>query len=162
LPGRNPHLVLVFVAAGFTPPAAENCIRQDFSRIVTASEVAVGRLGISLNLAQRVVPDSTIGFSLSFTRGPHTHLARWGALRWCENGPEGSLIGIEFLSLDPDTITVIPSGARNPSPIVTPMAILPMSPPQITAPSALTRITRWPTPPAAPPHNPAKPDLPRQ
>jgi hypothetical protein len=117
LPGRNPHLVLVFVAAGFTPPAAENCIRQDFSRSVTASEVAVGRLGISLNLAQRVVPDSTIGFSLSFTQGPHTHLAGWGALRWCENGPEGSLIGIEFLSLDEETLPQLARWLKDVAPV---------------------------------------------
>jgi CheY-like chemotaxis protein len=90
--------------ADVTPPAAENCIHEDFSRSATASDVAVGRGGMSLNLRLRSIPDSTIGFSLSFTQGPLTHLTGWGSLRWSENASEGSRIGIEFLYLDEQSL----------------------------------------------------------
>ena len=103
--------------ADVTPPAAENCIRQHFSRSASAAEVAVGRGGISLNLGQRVIPDSTVAFSLSFTQGPLTHLAGWGALRWCENGPEGSRIGIEFLHLDEETLPQLARWLKDVAPV---------------------------------------------
>lgn len=84
------------------PPSPESYIRQDVS--LNPLYLALGRGGISLNVRQRFMPEATIGFSLALTEGPLTHLDGWGLLRWCENLPEGSRIGVEFLHLDDDCL----------------------------------------------------------
>jgi CheY-like chemotaxis protein len=86
------------------PPARDNYIHESYSSGVQASEVALGRGGISLNIPHHPVPDSAIGFSLSFTEEPLTELTGWGVLRWCEHLPRGSRVGVEFLYLEPRTL----------------------------------------------------------
>jgi CheY-like chemotaxis protein len=89
---------------GVAPPATEKYIRAHFPVSLTASQVALGRGGLSLDIHQKTIPDSAIGFSLSFAEGPLTNLSGWGVLRWCENFPHGARIGIEFLHLEDETL----------------------------------------------------------
>src|SRR5258708_19441682 len=66
------------------PPAPENCIRESFSSSSTASHVAFGRGGFSIAVSQQLFPDSTIGFSISFSPGTLTHLPGSGLFRFYE------------------------------------------------------------------------------
>ena len=70
----------------------------------TASHVALGRGGVSLEVHHSIVANSAIGFSLSFATEPLTHLAGWGVLRWCEHSPDSSRVGIEFMRLDEESL----------------------------------------------------------
>jgi hypothetical protein len=90
-------------------PSPENCIRADFPVSASSSHVAVGRGGFSLNVDQRDFRDTIIGFSLTFANGPLTRLYGWGALRRCENAPQGSRIGIEFIHLDAESLAQLSS-----------------------------------------------------
>jgi len=82
------------------PPASDNYIREAYSLGATASHVAIGRGGLSLEFHHGIALDSSIGFSLSFAKGSLTHLAGWGVLRWREHSPDSSRVGIEFMHLD--------------------------------------------------------------
>jgi CheY-like chemotaxis protein len=86
------------------PPAPENCIHQTCPFDIAASPVALGRGGISLDLPNTGIAEPIIGFALSFAKGPLTHLAGWGILRWSEHSPGSSRIGIEFLHLDKESL----------------------------------------------------------
>jgi CheY-like chemotaxis protein len=86
------------------PPAPGNCIRESFSSSASASQVAFGRGGFSIDLSQQLFPDSTIGFSISFAHGALTHLAGSGVLRWYEAVSGGSRAGIEILHLDAESL----------------------------------------------------------
>lgn len=99
------------------PPAPENYIREDFPRGVTPSQVALGRGGMSLNVNQRITSESIVGFSLSFAEGTLTHLEGWGFLRWSQNSPDASRIGIEFLYLDDESLVQFARWLKDYSPV---------------------------------------------
>jgi CheY-like chemotaxis protein len=107
----------------FEPPAhvaplpPEDVISENFSLTATASQVAIGRGGLSLNVGEEAVPNSTVDFSLSFGSGPVTHLAGWGLLRWSEKETEGSRIGIEFIHLDAESVLQLARWIRDFSPV---------------------------------------------
>ncbi len=71
------------------PPAPENCIRESFSSSSSASQVAFGRGGFSID---------------SFAHGTLTHLAGSGVLRWYEAVSGGNRAGIEILHLDGESL----------------------------------------------------------
>jgi CheY-like chemotaxis protein len=87
-----------------TPPELSSYIRENFSRTATASQVAIGRGGMSFDFPEPILREAPLGFSFSFAQGPLTHLHGWGHLRWCENLPDHSRIGVEFLYLDEESI----------------------------------------------------------
>ena len=86
------------------PPAPDNYIREAYALGATASHVALGRGGVSLEVHHSIVANSSIGFSLSFAIEALTHLAGWGVLRWCEHSPDSSRVGIEFMRLDEENL----------------------------------------------------------
>ena len=86
------------------PPAPDNYIREAYPLGATASRVALGRGGLSLEFYHGIALDSPIGFSLSFAAGSLTHLAGWGVLRWREQSPDSSRVGIEFMHLDEESL----------------------------------------------------------
>ena len=103
-------------------PGPESSIHQDFSSDPTASDVALGRGGVSLNVRESlirksIVPDSSVAFSLSFAQGSLTHLAGWGLLRWREDSSTCSRVGIEFLHLDDQSLAQFARWLQQNSPI---------------------------------------------
>jgi hypothetical protein len=86
------------------PPSAENYLRENFPRGLTASQVALGRGGLSLDVHQKMITDSPVGFSLSFAEASLMNLTGWGLMRWHENFPGSARIGIEFLHLEDESL----------------------------------------------------------
>lgn len=99
------------------PPSPDNYVREDSSPDAAPLSLALGRGGISVNVRTRVLPDASIGFSLTLQEGPLTHLSGWGLLRWCENSPQGTRIGIEFLHLDDDSLRQFATWLESSSPL---------------------------------------------
>jgi len=85
------------------PPAAHDYIRESFSLGASASQVALGRGGMSLNVRRQLSPGSTIGFALAFAEGPLTSLSGWGLLHWSDAIIGGSRVGMEFLHLEDES-----------------------------------------------------------
>jgi len=109
---------LIFVPpAGVPAPASENCIRESLAGSAVASQVAFSRSGVSLDVRHKTFSDSTIGFSLSFSEGPITHIAGWGFLRWTEQLPEGLRIGIEFAYLDEQSLSQLARWLKHFTPV---------------------------------------------
>jgi CheY-like chemotaxis protein len=86
------------------PPAPDAYIRESFAQAPDASQVALGRGGMSLNFVRTAIENSAIGFELSFAEGTISALSGWGQLRWCDATPRGTRIGIEFLHLDEQSL----------------------------------------------------------
>src|SRR5438477_3488597 len=103
--------------APIAPPSPENCISENFPRALSASQVALGRGGVSLDVTHYNASEAFIGFSLSFAEGTLTHLAGWGSLRWSENSSDASRIGIEFLHLDDESLLQLARWLKDHSPV---------------------------------------------
>src|SRR5437763_1429587 len=78
---------------------------------------ALGRCGISLDVTHYNASEAIIGSSLSVGEETLTHLAGWGCLRWSENSPHSSRIGIEFLHLDDESLLQLARWLKDPSPV---------------------------------------------
>ena len=69
------------------------------------SPVAVGRGGVSMEVAERLDLGSPIRFSFEFASAEEmpTPLAGWGVIRWCEMISEHLRAGIEFMYLEDES-----------------------------------------------------------
>jgi CheY-like chemotaxis protein len=100
------------------PPSSENYIREGSSPDAAPLSLALGRGGISVNVRRRIVPDASIGCSLTLQEGPLIRLSGWGLLRWRENLPQGTRFGIEFLHLDDDSLREFAAWLKSNSPLI--------------------------------------------
>lgn len=96
---------LIFEAVADIPAADSEAAntRLDGESPADISQIAVGRGGPSVGIEQRIVPGSSVGFSLALANQADDEtpisLNGWGVVRWCELVSEHVRAGIELIHL---------------------------------------------------------------